>query len=290
MTKALTNKLVTHLTQEVISPYSTRLFTFLVYLWFLFNVIFVWDVKDLLWGVNNVFYRQGHSDGLIENFFFQLIYDATRFKIIFYAHIISTCMSLIERSWSFIPRLISWATAWMLYYSAIEAFNSGMLIMIAMSLYAAFMCYRSTNPYRMLFTNLARYAALTQVMLVYFTATIYKLSGEQWLSGDAVYYAMHIDHFSSDWWIHGQFVQRAFIMKGLNYFALLYQLVFPVMIWVNKGRNTFLFFGILFHLFIGIFMHLWDFSLAMIFVYALFISDKNIRRMMTTFLAEKRIN
>lgn len=268
------DSLVHKLSDQVIAPYSLRLFSLLVYLWFLINVFMLWNVKELLWGADNVFFRQGQSDRLIQNFFYQLIYDPSRFEVVFTLHVVSAVLSLTEKKWTIIPRIVAWMTCWMLFYSAVEAFNSGMMIMIAFAFYCSIVYTKQASPYRNVMTNIARYACVIQLSLVYFVAAVYKLSGEQWLAGDAIYYTMHINHFSSPMWIDSWMVHSQLLMKTLNYFALIYQIIFPIMIWVKKGRTWFLVIGILFHLFIGIFMHLWDFALAMIFAYSLFIPEE----------------
>lgn len=273
-------KIYQHLCTQVNHTGALRIFTALVYLWFPINILLLYDVKDLLWGVDNVFYRHGHTDGFIENFFYQLVYDATRFRFIFFTHLIAAFLSVIQSKWSFIPRIITWCTAWILFYAAIEAFNSGMMIMISLALYASVIHPGATHPIRILWTNLARYACIIQISLVYFTAAIFKLSGEQWLAGDAFYYTVHIRHFASDFWISEKMLSQSWILAAITWAGLLYQLIFPVMVWVKKGRTLFLIAGIFFHLFIGLFLHLWDFASAMIFCYAIFMHEKTAERIL----------
>ena len=122
----ISGKIIEKLSQLTTIPKALRLLTVLVYGWFIINVLMIWKVRDYLWGINNVFYRQGHADDMLQNFFYQLIYDAERFHPIFYTHIICALLSMIERRWSFIPRLLTWMTGLMLYYAATEAFNSVM--------------------------------------------------------------------------------------------------------------------------------------------------------------------
>ncbi len=282
------DKITHHLTDKVIAPHSMRLFSTLVYAWFLINVMLVWNVKDLLWGPHNVFYRQGQADSFIENFFYQLIYDATRFKVIFAIHILSAFIGISEKTWSFLPRIFAWATGWILFYAAVQAFNSGMMIMLSLAFFCSIVYAKATGVFRITLTNVARYACIIQISLVYLVASVYKLSGAQWLAGDAMYYTLNIDQFSSSMWIDSWMLKSCFVMKSLTYFALIYQFLFPVMIWIKKGRNLYLLIGVAFHLFIGIFMHLWDFALAMIFAYALFFDDAFAKRMLQLFRRKAR--
>ena len=267
-------RLYSKITDNSIAPQAMRLLSILVYLWFIINVIMIWNVKDMLWGVDNVFYRQGQTNTFIENFFYQLIYDATRFKLIFWTHIISAFLSLFEKKWSLIPRLITWLTAWMLFYSAIQAFNSGMMLMIMFAFYCSVVYTKATSTYRIVLTNLAYYACIIQLTLVYLVAAVYKISGDQWLQGSAIYYTLHIAHFSAPYWLDSRMIHSSLMMKTMAWFGLGYQILFPAMVWIKKGRNLFLLAGIAFHLFIGIFLHLWDFALAMIFAYAVLTDEK----------------
>ncbi len=274
--------IIKKLSSVVIAPAALRLLSFLVYLWFIINVMMIWHVKDLLWGVDNVFYRQGHSDNFLENFFYQLIYDATRFKLIFWTHTVCAFLSLTEKKWSFLPRILTWLTAWMLFYSAIQAFNSGMMLMMMLAFYCSIVYTKEASPYRVVLTNLAYYACIIQITLVYLVAAIYKLSGEQWLAGSAIYYTLHIDHFSAPFWRNSWMIHSAILMKFMAWFGLGYQILFPFMIWLKRGRHLFLFAGILFHLFIGIFLHLWDFALAMIFAYAVLLHESTANKILAS--------
>jgi hypothetical protein len=267
------NDMIMRLSAEVRKPNALRLFTVLVYSWFLINAVLVLPYIQMMWDRQNVFFRQGHSDTLIENFIYHLIYAPSVFRYVFGIHIVSALLSMLEFRLVFVPRLVTWITALMLYYSAAEAFNSGMMLMMMLAFYGSVILTNSDNPYRKALTNLAALACVIQIGLVYFAAAMYKLGGTQWPSGTALYYALHIDRFSSDLWLGSSALRSAMLMKILTWTALAYQLLFPVMLFVKRGRNVFLMVGVVFHLFIWVVMHLWDFALAMIFSYSILIQD-----------------
>ncbi len=269
--KGLFDKLVHYFSAEVNAAFATRIFSGLVYFWFLINAMMLWGTKEYLWGAEKIFYRHGNASDFISNFFYQLIYDSHRFNLIFGLHLFGSAVGILDTKWNFVPRLIAWITGFMLYYSAIQVFNSGMLLMLSMAFFASFIYTRAQHPLRIVISNSARIAAITQLCIVYIVATIYKLSGTQWLNGEALYYALQIDQFSSGF--SKSIADQMWIFKILTYFGLLYQLLFPILIWIKKIRVYWLIPGLIFHLFIGAFMHLWDFALAMIFCYALFLPD-----------------
>lgn len=272
---------------KIIQRQSIRFFTVLVYGWFIWNAIMLWPVKDMLWGPDKIFYRHGFPDGMLSNFFYMLVYQSTRAPYIFYLHILAAAVSMGEFRLSFIPRLITWATGWMLFYSATEAFNSGMMIMLMMAFFCAFIYTHARKFYGVALSNFMRIACITQVMIVYAAAGLYKLTGSQWLAGEAFYYAMQIDQYSSPFWQSANVIAIPGLFLTMNYVGLGYQLLFPVVIWIKKIRPFFLILGFSFHLFIGIFMHLWDFAFAMIFCYALFLEDKNIASLKRYFIRYK---
>lgn len=118
------------------------------------------------------------------------------------------------------------------------------------------------------------YVAVAQLMIVYWVSGLSKCTGSMWLNGEAIYYTLRIDRFSWGSIVESDWVQHALITKGLNYFVILFQLSFPLFIFLRKWKDQVLVIGLIMHLFIGIVMHLWDFATAMIFCYALFLRKK----------------
>jgi hypothetical protein len=273
-------KISDYLGMSVQHPAPLRLFSILVYSWFIVNAILVWPYHKMMWDTQNVFFRQGHADSIIENFAYRLIYAPSEFLVVFSIHLLAAVLSLFERQWSVLPRLITWLTALMLYYAAAEAFNSGMMLMMLLAFYSAFILSSANNHFAVVVTNLAAFACIFQIGLVYFAASMFKLGGEQWVSGTAVYYAMHIERFSSTWFEGSNLLRSNVAMHLFTWTAFAYQLLFPMMLFIRKGRGIFLLIGVGFHLFIGIFLHLWDFALAMIFSYAILLNDSTAQRIM----------
>ncbi len=269
--------LVQYFTTQVHAPFSIRLFSKLVYVWLLGNAAHLFMYHHLLWGPTKVFYRHGLANTPIENFFYQLVYDSHRFWPIYLLHLAACIVSLWEKNWTFIPRLVAWLTGMLLFYAAIPAFDGGILLMLLMSLYCCVVYTTSTNSYRIALTNAARIACIVQVMIVYLTASLYKLGGTHWRTGEALFYTLNIDHYSHPIWIYIQEDWSRFTYP-LTWLGLVYQVLFPILIWIKKIRRPLLFIGIAFHFFIAAVIGLWGFSVAMIICYALFWdSEKKVR-------------
>jgi hypothetical protein len=69
-------------------------------------------------------------------------------------------------------------------------------------------------------------------------------------------------------------VMPYFISVIVAYIIMLFQLTFPIIINWKKTRKYAVIVGISIHLYIGIFMHMWDFALAMMVPYVLFFRKK----------------
>jgi len=275
------NKMVDYintLSNRVCAPYATRFFTLLIYVWFVAEAITLWPYMSLMWGDESVFLHSPRQSNLLNNFFFQLVYEPTRFKAIYWLHLLASIVSLFEYKWSFVSRIVVWATCLILYFAAPQGFNSGILFMSLMAFYAVFVYTKPAKPLRILLTNLSRLAMVIQVVLIYFISSIFKLSGAHWVKGEAVYYALNIDVYSSPFW---QSISKyTSLWMAVTYFALAYQLLFPVLLIFKKQRSWLLLIGVFFHVMIGVVMNLWDFALAMIFCYALFMKENHAKFLM----------
>lgn len=272
MKSITTNNVTAFLADEVRSSVSLRVFASLVYLWLFLQAILLWGDADILWQKSKILYRHGVSGSFLENFFYQLVWHPQRFHWIFSIHLLSALLGVFDKRWSVIPRITAWATGLIIFYSAVHIFNSGMLLMVLMAFFCSIVYTKAKSSYGIALTNAARIACLAQLCIVYFTAGVFKASGGQWLDGSALYYTAHIDHFSSPG-LRTFFTEFYHLSQGLTWFGLAYQLLFPLFLFVRRGRWIVLFLGMAFHLFIGLFMHLWDFATAMMICYVLLIPD-----------------
>jgi hypothetical protein len=129
-------------------------------------------------------------------------------------------------------------------------------------------------------SNFAVWAARFQVIILYVTASYFKLFGETWLNGTAFYYVLFNDTYSHPWFKY-LFIGSSFFIHAITWFAFGFQLLFPILIWFKQTKLPVLIVGILFHLLIIFVMGLADFGIIMIIMYLLFYIPK--------FLAPKNI-
>lgn len=267
------------LTEPVKRSFALRLTGQLVYAWLGIYALFLWKDAELIWGPDSVLKPFAGKGSWIENQMYMLIYRPERFYFIFIPHLIACALAVTDKWWTFMPRTISWLTGLMLYYGAIQAHNSGMLVILLLAFYLIPAQTNTSNPYRHVLNHFSLYAGMTQVMLCYLFSAIFKLNGMQWLSGDALYYALQLDRFSHPWIMQPEISGQHLLLRVLTWGALAYQLTFPILVIVLKHKRVwFLMLGVLMHLFIAVVMNLWDFGLAICVCYALFLPEKMFKR------------
>lgn len=127
-------------------------------------------------------------------------------------------------------------------------------------------------------TNTFYVICWAQVLAAYIFPFIYKVQGEMWLNGTALGTILSIPEFSRniildfarpDHWL--------FIL--LTWATLLYQAVFPILIWWKKAKPYLLVTGVMFNLGIAIAMGLVDIALVMVAAYAILLDKATIMKL-----------
>lgn len=126
-----------------------------------------------------------------------------------------------------------------------------------------------------------------QVLLIYVNSGIFKLMGDEWLQGSALYYAFQLDVFRvfpslSD--LAGQVTP--FVLVG-SWLSIWVQLLFPVLLLWKPTRYAALIVIMGMHLGIGLFLGLWPFSIAMIAMDLVFVRDASWERAFAWFAARR---
>ncbi len=120
--------------------------------------------------------------------------------------------------------------------------------------------------------SLATIGLMVQVCFVYFFTALAKLQGDLWLNGTAIYYTMRVDEFRATDWNIPLTRNHYFVVLG-TYFTIFWELAFTFLVWTKPVKYILLFFGILLHAGIWIFMRIDNFSWIMIGCYFVFISN-----------------
>lgn len=101
-----------------------------------------------------------------------------------------------------------------------------------------------------------------QLLLAYAATGIQKLSGEHWLSGDAVGIVSTDGDYGPAW-----IAAVPLLAMVVNYGVLLFQLTFPLAVWWERTRGWWMWMGVAFHLITGITFGIVDMGTAFLAVY-----------------------
>jgi hypothetical protein len=126
--------------------------------------------------------------------------------------------------------------------------------------------------------NGAVVAAILQLCTLYTFAGLHKASGEMWYTGTALYYILNVAEYAwppySTW-----LTQNAYLVVGLSYATVVFQLGFPLALVSPKTRYLWMLGGLAFHGGIALMMALWTFSWFVLSVYCLLLSDGEYARL-----------
>ena len=117
-----------------------------------------------------------------------------------------------------------------------------------------------------------------QLALLYFASFCWKLKGNTWLQGTALYYVIHLQsiaRFPIPGWI-----EQPAILKLGTWFTLLLEFSLGILIWFRRLRYPLLLIGILFHLSIEYSLNLPMFEWDVLSAYVLFVYPEDIERVL----------
>jgi hypothetical protein len=128
-------------------------------------------------------------------------------------------------------------------------------------------------------TRLALRLFQVHLCFIYLWGGLGKLQGETWWNGEAIWYAVSsLDYQSNDLtWI----VYFPWLYQALSVGTWAWEISFPILVWQDRLRPWVLMVGLTMHLGIGMFMGMWTFGLAMLFLYLSFIPAEAYRVLWT---------
>ncbi|MDG1262781.1 MAG: HTTM domain-containing protein [Flavobacteriales bacterium] len=268
---SLLHKFIAKMSAEVNAPATARLFRIAAYSWMLLNALYFFTIRDMLWGPYSIG-MSAHPDQSVGINIAYVLDHVREYAVPAYFAYMAALVCCLVGWFKWIPKVVVFVVGWMLYYAFIPAFNSSYLLYQVFAFFLIGVDEKATSTFSIVLTNVGMLACRIQFLMVYALAGMFKLLGRTWLEGSSVYYALHLDHFT--WpWLRDLLVSQKWLMLISNYFGLIYQLAFPLLIWFKKARVPLFIAGIAFHGFIGAAMRLPEFGLAMIFGYTLFFDE-----------------
>ena len=185
-------------------------------------------------------------------------------------------------------------SAVMIYFFTANLFLKGSLMLTAgevliyiLLIYMAFIQFskRKTvdkvdeitfTPLQNILNNTFFLACKIQVCYLYFFSTVYKLYDEYWTGGEALLYVSRIEHYQNAPFAF-LFSDNPTVAMVATYFALAYQLLFPILVWTNKLKTPLLITGVIFHLGIAFGMGIFGFGIIMCLTYLMFLNKSQTR-------------
>jgi hypothetical protein len=193
-------------------------------------------------------------------------------------------ISLLLAALSIYPRLFS-VIAYFFHVSFIHrnifAVYGADFVATCFLLYLCFMDGRQNNGTLSKWVSSMFYRiAQIHVCIIYFFAGTQKLQGKTWWNGEALWGALANPQQVG--WDFSWIVNiPLFIVVG-TYLSLLWEIYFPVLVWVRPLRYWFLAFGLLLHLFIAIMIQIPFFGALMAITYILFLDDADAKKIYTS--------
>lgn len=125
--------------------------------------------------------------------------------------------------------------------------------------------------------NLAVLAVGAQICIIYVASALYKVQGDYWQDGTAVYYPMQVEHYRPWPFLNDLLSSNALGVLVVTYFSVFVQLFFPLMLLRRTTRVIALVGVVGMHLGIAVVMGLPFFSLFIMAGDQIFIRDQTYR-------------
>lgn len=266
-----------------------------IYSFILINTILLLPLHNELWGTApHVLKNEYHGIMSFINLLYFSYFEQYHLFFVF-GLIITAIIGLM----GLFPGLISFFVFFFssnLIHKEISVTNGGYHLLLLMLFYLLFMNDRKqsnfSNQYfkklTIIASNLGFWAARFQFIIVYLSAGILKLSGKNWLNGEAMYYVLRVEEYSNPVALN-LFGDFSLLLTVMTWIALFYQLSFPVLIWIKPVRLPFLVLGAVFHLSIAFILGITDFGFMMIACYPLFLNQSDVEKIRKILLSTRII-
>ncbi len=252
-------------------------------IWLLKEVVINWSAMDILYGSSTFVTLKSNLISRIPGGGLTLVRTYYLWVIEFYIIVILLNILGIGR----------WFTALLLFLMVdfLEKMNTSfvnggdkmvrliLLYMIFANSYQYFVLYKNRKEVsekgklKNLISNLAAVSIMLQLCVAYFGSGIAKINDTFWLNGEATYYALSMERFVGTS-LNKYIVQQKWIDYLTNYGTIIFELFFPILIWIKKMRKPLLITGAIFHMCIYIFMMIYGFEIVFILIYGLFLPNK----------------
>jgi len=265
--------------------HSLHLMRLAIYVYLLYISIILLPNAANIWGPDSMVYPYP-VDVYSTSFLFNLLFHPA-IAPYFYWILFLQMIFLVLGIFSIYPRL----SAVMIYILTSNLSNrmymmntAGEQLLLLLLFYLMFFSVKEEKKteFQHLINNIAAMACFFQLVMLYFFSGIYKLYGPEWLNGSALFLTIMMDEFSHPL-IKNNLIENNFLLTMGTYVTLIYQLVFPLIIWFKNIRKYFLLIGLILHFSIAIILGIFDFGIIMMISYLMYIENEKARSILTGF-------
>lgn len=271
---------------------TVDLFRKVLYVFLILNTLSLLPIAFEIWGYDGISGSRGWNFEIpvFKQFSYAitnvLSHPATSSRSwIYWLMIIGQLSFLILGLFNKFPKLSSVAVYFFtvnLFLKGAIMFTGGEVLVNLLLFYLMFIQYSDKigekirfTPIQNILNNTFFLIARIQLCVVYFFSSLYKWLDPNWYEGKAMMYISEIDGYSSSLasWIFNDNLTLSIIA---TYFTLIYQSLFPVLVWFKSIKRYYLVFGVIFHLAIAFGMGIFTFGVIMCLVYILFLNEEDV--------------
>ena len=278
-------KIIGHLQQHNQKAYYLAFLRVALSIWYLKELLFRWPALEMLYSGHGLFKLK--PSAAISLFHLNPLWLQQHYIMVVYACIFLLLLNIIGIGRNIVSFLVFIALA--LLQNMNDTFGNGgdwmaLLLMFYLSFADTFSHFTlrkqkiySPEMQRLhnLVSNLASYAIIINLCLVYFMAGLYKAQDPYWLKGTGIYYFLNDDRYSI-LAANKQLVSPSIWMYVVNYGTVLFEISFPFLVFFKRSRWIALLLGVLMHLGIYFFLMIYGMSVVFILQYGLFFSNEEI--------------
>ncbi|BAK18149.1 hypothetical protein SSIL_3726 [Solibacillus silvestris StLB046] len=252
----------------------------------LYNYSINYSQRHFLWGSDGISKTPNLNEYM--NFsIYQFIDSTLYFDIIYHLGIILAFLFAVGYKTVYVS-ILNYIFVFSLQQENGLILDGGSNIMIIVLFYMIFMKtnayfsldsqkYKETdkqNFYLCSIHNMALLAIIAQLSILYLNSALYKVMGETWQNGTAIYNILQVKDFNLPW-LTDLIISSDTLVVISTYVTLLVQLAFPFMLFNKYTKYLMLLILVPMHIGIAFAMGLLTFSFIMIILDSLLITDKD---------------
>ncbi|MDM5450881.1 HTTM domain-containing protein [Peribacillus simplex] len=247
--------------------------------------------RRFLWGpdgLTNTDYSQQTKPLTLYSFSNSTMY----FELIFHLGIVITMLFILGYM-TRIMTILNYIFLYSIYHQNGSILDGGYNLMLIISVYLILVKSneylsidkhlkksKKDNIYINIIHNIGILSIIVQLCILYLNSSLYKVMGEPWQNGTALYYILQVKEFNLPW-ISNLILSSDILIVFGTYFTVMLQVAFPFLLFNKITKYIALLLIVPMHLGIAFVMGLISFSLTMVLIDTVLISDNDYKKIYT---------